>query len=405
MNQLITFSMRALLAGALLVMAAPLTEVVAQQPQPPQQVAQASTQSSAYVERKREINENVVTIMASGTSSPYTVFAEDMRDVLDEGDKPGGLRVLPMLGKGGANNALDVLLLRGVDMGVVEQSDLEIGRLKDPAIFANVENRLHYIAKLANSEFQLLAQKQYKTLFDLEGKKVNYFKKGSSTDIVCTKIFGILKIKVEPVYLDQNEANAKLKTGEIAAAARFAGAPHNAFVGFKAEDNVHFLPVDGETLPPAEFGKILEAYSPALLKNDHFPALIAAEKPVSTVAGAMLLVVYNWPSNTERYQRVTNFINSFFTNVEKFKGPGRHPKWKEINLAANVPGWTRFQPAQDWLDQWKQAEKNASGEVRAAFDQFLKSRSGSSRAISQDQREQLFGQFMEWWNTQRTSQR
>ena len=94
MNQLITFSMRALLAGALLVMAAPLTEVVAQQPQPPQQVAQASTQSSAYVERKREINENVVTIMASGTSSPYTVFAEDMRDVLDEGDKPGGLRVL-----------------------------------------------------------------------------------------------------------------------------------------------------------------------------------------------------------------------------------------------------------------------------------------------------------------------
>ena len=207
MNQLITISMRALLAGALLVMAAPLTEAVAQQP-PPQQVAQASTQSSAYVERKREINENVVTIMASGTSSPYTVFAEDMRDVLDEGDKPGGLRVLPMLGKGGANNALDVLLLRGVDMGVVEQSDLEIGRQKDPAIFANVENRLHYIAKLANSEFQLLGQKQYKTLFDLEGKKVNYFKKGSSTDIVCTKIFGILKIKVEPVYLDQNEANA-----------------------------------------------------------------------------------------------------------------------------------------------------------------------------------------------------
>ena len=400
MNQLITLSVRALMIGALLMIASPPTEAVAQQ-----LAAQAQGQSNAYVERKREINENVVTIMASGTSSPYTVFAEDMRDVLDQGDTPGGLRVLPMLGKGGANNALDVLLLRGVDMGVVEQSDLEIGRQKDPAIFSNVENRLHYIAKLANSEFQLLAQKQYKTLFDLDGKKVNYFKKGSSTDIVCTKIFGILKIKVEPVYLDQNEANAKLKTGEIAAAARFAGAPHNAFVGFKAEDNVHFLPVAGETLPSGEFGKILEAYSPALLKNDHFPALIGADKPVSTVAGAMLLVVYNWPSNTERYQRVSNFINQFFTNIEKFKGPGRHPKWKEINLAANVPGWTRFQPAQEWLDQWKQAEKNASSEVRTAFDQFLKSRSGSARPISQDQREQLFGQFMEWWTTQRTSQR
>jgi TRAP-type uncharacterized transport system substrate-binding protein len=314
--------------------------------------------------------------------------------------------VLPILGRGGANNALDVLLLKGVDMGVVEQSDLDIGRQKDPAIFANVETRLHYIAKLANSEFQLIAQKEYKSLYDLAGKKVNYFKKGSSTDIVCTKIFNLLKIKVEPVYLDQNEANAKLKTREIAAAARFAGAPHNAFVGFKAEDDLHFLPVDAETIPAGEFAKILESYSPALLKNDHFPALIEAEKPVSTVAGAMLLVVYNWPSNTERYQRVANFVNQFFTNIEKFKGPGRHPKWKEINLAANVPGWTRFAPAQEWLDQWKQSEKSASTEVRVAFDEFLKSRGGgSSRQISQEQREALFAQFMEWWNRQKTSQR
>ncbi len=372
-----------------------------------QQPPQAQGHTSAYVERKKEINENVVTVMASGTSSPYTVFAEDMRDVLDQQDTAGGLRVLPILGRGGANNAVDVLLLKGVDMGVVEQSDLDIGRQKDPAIFANVESRLHYIAKLANSEFQLIAQKEYKSLYDLAGKKVNYFKKGSSTDIVCTKIFNLLKIKVEPVYLDQNEANAKLKTREIAAAARFTGAPHNAFVGFKAEDNLHFLPVDAETIPAGEFAKILESYSPALLKNDHFPALIETEKPVSTVAGAMLLVVYNWPSNTERYQRVSNFVNQFFTNIEKFKGPGRHPKWKEINLAANVPGWTRFAPAQEWLDQWKQSEKSASTEVRVAFDEFLKSRGGgsSSRQISQEQREALFAQFMEWWNRQKTSQR
>ena len=368
--------------------------------------AQQQNQSSTYTERKKEINENVVTVMASGTSSPYTVFAEDMRDVLDQQDTPGGLRVLPILGRGGANNALDVLLLKGVDMGVVEQSDLDIGRQKDPAIFSNVESRLHYIAKLANSEFQLIAQNEYKTLYDLAGKKVNYFKKGSSTDIVCTKIFGLLNIKVEPVYLDQNEANAKLKTREIAAAARFAGAPHNAFVGFKAEDGLHFLPVDAESIPSADFAKILESYSPALLKNDHFPALIGAEKPVPTVAGAMLLVVYNWPANTDRYQRVATFVNQFFSNIEKFKGPGRHQKWKEINLAANVPGWTRFRPAQEWLDQWKQSESSASSEVRVAFDEFLKSRGGaSSRPVSREQREALFGQFMEWWNRQKTSQR
>jgi len=361
-------------------------------------------QSSGYLERKRELNENVVTIMASGTASPYTIFAEDMRDVLDQADVPSGLRVLPILGRGGGNNALDVLLLKGVDMGIVEQGDIDMARTKDPSVFASVQDRLHYIAKLANSEFQILAQTEYKTLRDLEGKKVNFFKQGSSTEIVCAKIFSVLNIKVEPVYLDQAEANAKLKTKEIAAAARFAGAPHNAFTGFKASDGLHFLPVDGETLPAANFDKLMQSYLPALLKNEHFPALIPADQPVPTVAGAMLLVVYNWPSNTERYQRASLFVSRFFSNIEKFKGPGRHPKWKEINLAANVPGWTRFQPAQDWLNQWKQADKTASPEVRGAFDEFLKKR-GSGAAISAEQREALFSQFMQWWNTQRTTQR
>jgi uncharacterized protein len=168
MNTLNEFS-RALVVLLALALSLPFTAASAQQ---------AQQSPSAYSERKREINENVVTIMASGTSSPYTVFAEDMRDVLDQ-QEAGGLRVLPILGKGGANNALDVLLLKGVDMGVVEQSDLDVGRQKDPTVFASVENRLHYIAKLANSEFQMLALNEYKTLYDLEGKKVNYFKKGS----------------------------------------------------------------------------------------------------------------------------------------------------------------------------------------------------------------------------------
>jgi len=126
------------------------------------------------------------------------------------------------------------------------------------------------------------------------------------------------------------------------------------------------------------------------------------------VAGAMLLVVYNWPVNSERYQRVANFVNQFFSNIEKFKGPGRHQKWKEINIAANVPGWTRFQPAQEWLDRWKQqSEKTAPADVRAAFNEFLKARGGgaNSRPVNADQREALFSQFLDWWNTKKTSQR
>jgi hypothetical protein len=117
----------------------------------------------------------------------------------------------------------------------------------------------------------------------------------------------------------------------------------------------------------------------------------------------MLLVVYNWPPNTERYVRLTNFVNQFFDNIDKFDNPARHPKWKEINIAADVRGWHRFKPAQDWLDAHRKEEKNATAEVRVAFGDFLKQQ-GNSKLTPQD-RELLFSQFMQWWSAKKTSQR
>ncbi len=378
-----------------------LNPVHAQQVQP---TAAPVTHSTAYQDRKREMNENVVTIIASGTSSPFTIFAEDMQNVLDRPDEPGSLRVLPILGRGGGHNALDVLLVKGVDMGIMDPTDLETLQKKDPAIFANVEDRIQYITKLANGEFQVLAQKQFKTLKDLDGQKVNCFKKNSSTSLGCERIFGVLGIKAEVVNFDQSEANEKLKAKEIAAVVRFAGAPHNAFTGFKATDELHFIPVDPETVSPEGFQKLLETYSPAVLKNEYYPALIPADQPVPTITSSTLLVTYNWAPNTERYQRVSNFINEFFSNIEKFNAPGRHPKWKEINLAATIPGkWKRFKPAQDWLDKWKKSEKVASAETREAFNSFLRTREGT-KEISTREREILFAQFMQWWNTKQAEE-
>jgi hypothetical protein len=113
----------------------------------------------------------------------------------------------------------------------------------------------------------------------------------------------------------------------------------------------------------------------------------------------MLLVAYNWPTQTDRYRRVAAFVDAFFSKIEKFKEPGRHPKWKEINLAADVPGWTRFKAAQEWLDRSKVSEKNATSEMRQAFDQFLKRQKVVS-VDSNQQREELFAKFIQWWRAE-----
>jgi hypothetical protein len=292
-----------------------------------------------------------------------------------------------------------VLLLKGVDMGIFEQDDISVAREKDPVTFANTNQRLLYITKLSNSEFQVIAKKEIKTLQDLAGKKVNCFKKLSSTELACTKIFNLLQINVQQLNLDQEEAGAKLKSGEIDAFVRYAGAPHGAFKGFRKEEGFHFLPVDADTLGPEKYTALLKTYSPALLKSDYYPPLIEADKPVPTIAGNTLLVVYNWTPGSERYVRCAKFVNKFFGSISRFQGPGRQPKWKEINIAYDVPGWTRFKPAQDWLDARKQTE-SASGnsKLRNDFDDFLKAQQASGVTLTKEKRDALFAQFMTWYS-------
>jgi len=89
---------------------------------------------------------------------------------------------------------------------------------------------LQYITKLSNSEFQIIAKNETLSVKDLEGKKVNCFKKLSSTQLACDKVFKLLKINIQQLNLDQEEASSKLKSGEIDAFVRYAGAPHGAAV-------------------------------------------------------------------------------------------------------------------------------------------------------------------------------
>ncbi|MEJ2118294.1 MAG: TAXI family TRAP transporter solute-binding subunit [Alphaproteobacteria bacterium] len=328
-------------------------------------------------------------------------MAEDIQNVLDEKVR-GGLRVLPILGRGGAHNALDVLLLKGVDMGVMEKDDINTAKRDEPVIFANASNRLNYITKLANNEYQLIARPEIKTIRDLDGKKVNFLKKLSSTHIACRTIFTALGINVQPVFIDQESATVKLRKGEIAAFARYAPAPHGAFKGLKASEGFHFLAIDDEVLSPDDYGKLLKSYSPALLKHDIYPDLVPEGQPVPTVAGSLLLVTYAWPRGTERYQRVANFVDKFFSKIDKFKSKARHPKWKEINLAYNVPGWTRFGPARKWLDTHKPAVSDTPADLRTAFNNFLSKQSRTNPGrLTKAERDAMFKIFLQWWKARK----
>jgi hypothetical protein len=72
---------------------------------------------------------------------------------------------------------------------------------------------------------------------------------------------------------------------------------------------------------------------------------------VATLAVPTALVSFNWPANTNRFDRVARFVDYLFSRIDTLQRPGFDAKWKSINLGATVPGLTRFPAAQAWLDR------------------------------------------------------
>ncbi len=104
-----------------------------------------------------------------------------------------------------------------------------------------------------------------------------------------------------------------------------------------------------------------------------------------------VLAVYDWPKNTDRYQRLDRVVEYLFERFEKLqKEPGYHEKWKDVNLAASVPGWTRFKPLQDRLD------KAAVVSARAVDPAQLRAQAVRAAPHDPVEQERLFRQFLEW---------
>ena len=368
---------------------------------------QAQKGQVTYEEKRRQANDIAVSIVVSGLSCTCARFAEDIRNVVND-LRPDGLRVLPVLGVGGLQNVNDVLLLKGIDMGVVDEDNLRLLKKRDPQSYANIEQRVHYISKLYNSEFHVVARNGIKSYQDLRGKKVNFNLKDSQTEVTADIIFTMLNIDVERSNYDNDEAIRRLRNGDISAMIILTGAPQAALVKLVAEDGVHFLPLEEQALAGHNVAAIFDNYLPIELTHDEYPALIPQGTSVPTIGNRALLVTYAWPVNSPRYQRVARFVHEFFGKIDQFQDGARHPKWGEINVAADIPGWTRFKPAADWIAENRKvamAENNGatrSGNMKSVFEQYLSKYAVSTgpKAVSDNERDLLFIKFQQFLNAQ-----
>jgi uncharacterized protein len=332
------------------------------------------------------LNANTIAIVAGNPNATYLTIAYDLSDVLDDGDN---FRILPVIGKGGGQNIRDVRFLKGIDLGITQS--IILNEFRESSEIGNIDDKIAYIAKLFNEEMHVVvrADSGINAITDLNGKKVNFSDVGSGSQLSSHDIFKRLGIAPVEVNMGQGDALEKLKTGELAATILIAGKPTGAMGKLRAADGFRFLPVP--------FAKVLQAdYLPAVLGHDDYPGMVESGQDVNTIAVSAVLIAYNWPEDSDRYRRIAKFVDTFFPKLAELQKPPHHPKWRETNLAAVVPGWTRFPAAQQWLDHNRDKQPSAAS-THEKFDQFLATRgAGNADSVSPGEHDQLFQEFIQW---------
>src|SRR6516225_7270635 len=350
-------------------------------------IALAAPASTAVPTDIAVVNRGVVELETGRAAGISVRIAEDLANVIDDG---ATRRVLPVIGKGSLQNITDLKLLRGIDMAILQADVLDYARQQN--YFPGLEGWITYIAKLYNEEFHLLARRDIKSVAELANQRVNVDLRGAGTAITATRLFDLLSIPVTPTYDDHEVALDKLRKGEIAAIAFVAGKPAPLFQNLDGNGGLHFLAIP---LNPA----VTAAYVPTRLTAADYPGLVPDDQPVDTVAVGAVLLAANLQQGSERYRNLVNFVEAFFTGFQSLLEPGHNPKWREVNISAELPGWRRFPPAEQWLQRNVQVASTPNlQDLRAIFSRFIDERQQASGGtpLTRQQKDELFGQFDLW---------
>jgi uncharacterized protein len=320
-------------------------------------------------------------LMAGSAAASETVLAADLASLFPQGS---ATRILPMLGDAGAGNLAALLDNPSVDLALVSTDALSEAADKDKA----VADKIELVARLSPQEIHLLARPGIGAVAELSGRPVNFGPAGSASAVAATALFKALGLKVDALDLDTAAAIERLKRGTIAAC---------VIVGPKPSPEIGAIPVNaGIRLLPIAFGATLEpGYLPTRLDAADYPNLIRAGDEVATVATGMALLAASRRDPASR-DRIDRFAAALFQRFAELQAQGHHPKWRDVNLAANLPGFKRTRAAESWLSAGGEARPKAMAasaglaQLPVLPDNFL---------TSQEQQEALFRRFIEWRRT------
>ena len=329
---------------------------------------------SSEAQLRQSVNVNTIGVLGGIMNGTFMRFVDDMAKVIDDGDN---LRVLPIVGKGGAQNLRDLLYLKGVDLAIISAQSLI--EFKNQPGFHNLAQRICYVTVLHPEELHIFSDK-VESIAELSGKVVAF--DGTGSRLAADSLFAPLGIKPKQmVALNLIDAADKMKKGELDAVVRIGGKPISGADKMQAANgNVKLLEI------PFSSG-LVENFLPTYFTRDDYPGLFGIEGRKDTVAIGVVLIAYNWRTDPDRSRRVEKFTKAFFNKFpEIVASKSSHPKWRDVNLRAQLQGWKRCAAAQAWLD----ANKAEQQPVAAVDD------TARVKPTDMVEQERLFQEFLKW---------
>ncbi len=297
-----------------------------------------------------KINDWTVGVAAGRVEGAPLRLAAELARELDDGNN---MRLLPIVTRGPFDNIHDLLQLKGVDLAVVSGDILS--HVKSDPKLAPYQSKIAFVMQLAPAEVHLLVGPGIDTVADLAGKAVNFNTQGTQAAYTGPLLFDRLGVKVERRFDPHQQAMSQLVEGKTYAGVLWVSSkPIEPLARRKFPEGFKLLAIPADE-------KLLDYYLPSRLEAADYPTLLANGQGIETVAVPTVLAAFNFTKNPDRQRRMQRFVDNLFKRLPNLQSkPGYDAKWKDVNLAATVPGWQRLPAMQARLDAENAARRNAT---------------------------------------------
>lgn len=284
--------------------------------------------------------DDTIGLLTGPKAGTYYIFGRDIANVAQK----AGVVVDPRPSEGSIDNIKRLNSKENATIAIVQADVLGfLGRSKNPKTMRMAKN-LRMVFPFYNEEIHVLARDGIKDFSDLQGKTVAIGDDGSGNMLTAVNLFAITGINpAKTIKMPSAQGIVAVLKGEVDAAIYVGGKPVRLFKNLedlsKPEnkeyapmlEKVHFVPMNDP--------KMLAEYKPAKITHDDYN-FVKGEVPTISVPAIMISYNFSDGANPERCEQLANLANSIRASIASLKETG-HPKWKEVDLDADVNNWKK----------------------------------------------------------------